>query len=190
MNHQSYRDRLRIIEAYDDMVRERLKTSKGYLINFMFNQLPGGREAKLQQMRRQLERFHGLLTRHIVRRPNSEDWRHLRPVLIVAPDLPVPKRQKISVRRIGANGGLHLNGILLVPPRRRCAKKVGDASRQKQSRLRTSVKKHLQEKEWLFVNESLARVHVTKIARGTMADYMFKTVKKGLADFDDVLILN
>lgn len=190
MNHQSYRDRLRIIEAYDEMVRERLKASKGYFVNFMFNQLPGGREARLQQMRRQIERFHGLLTRHIVRKPQSKNWQHLRPVLIVAPDLPVPKRQKISVRRLGANDGLHPNGILLVPRRRHRAKKVGDASKRKQSRLRVSVKKHLREKERFFVNESLARVHVTKIARETMADYMFKTVKKGLADWDDVLILN
>jgi hypothetical protein len=85
---------------------------------------------------------------------------------------------------------LHINGILLVPPRRRRAKTVGVVSKRKQSRLRTSVKKHLSEKERLFVNESLARVLVTKIARGTMADYMFKTVKNGLADWDDVLILN
>jgi hypothetical protein len=190
MYYQSYNHRLRIIQAYDEMVRKRLKASKGYFVNFMFNQLPGGREAKLQQMRRQVERFHGLLTRHIVRKPESKNWRRLRPVLIVAPDLPVPKREKMSLERLGANDGLHINGILLVPPRRRRAKRVGVVSKRKQSRLRVSVKKHLREKEQLFVNESLARVHVTKIARGTMADYMFKTVKNGLADWDDVLILN
>jgi len=173
------------------MVRMKLKTSKGYFVNFMFNQLPGGREAKLQQMRRQIERFHGLLTRHIVRKPESKNWRRLRPVLIVAPDLPVPKREKTSLKRLGgANDGLHINGILLVPQHRRRAKRVEVVSKRKQSRLRVSVKKHLRDKERLFVNESLARVHVTKIARGTMADYMFKTVKKGLADLDDVLILN
>ena len=190
MHHQSYRDRQRIIEAYDEMVRERLKTSKGYFVNFMFNQLSGGREAKLQQMRRQIERFHGLLTRHIVRKPDSEDWRHLRPVLIVAPDLPVPKREKTSLKRLGANDGLHINGILLVPPRRRRVKTAEAVSKRKQSRLRVSVGEHLREKEWLFVNESLARIHATRIKRGTMADYMFKTVKNGLANWDDVLILN
>jgi hypothetical protein len=190
MNRHSYSHRLRIIRAYDEMVQEKLKTSKGYFVNFMFNGLPGGREAKLQQMRRQVERFHGLLTRHIVRKPDSGNWRHLRPVLIVAPDLPVPKRVKAASKRIGANDGLHLNGILLVPLRRPRARKAQVSSKRKQSRLRVSVKKHLREKERLFVNESLARIHTTKIERGTMADYMFKTVKKGLADLDDVLILN
>jgi hypothetical protein len=190
MYHQSYNHRLRIIEAYDEMLRERLETSQGYFVNFMFNQLPGGREAILQQMRKQIERFHGLLTRHIVRKPESTNWRHLRPVLIVAPDLPVPKREKTSGKQLGANSGLHSNGILLVPPRRRSAKKVEVVSKRKQSRLRVSVKKHLREEERFFVNESLARIHVTKIASGTMADYMFKTIKKGLADWDDVLILN
>ena len=75
-----------MIDAYDEMLKTRLSTSKGYFVNFMFNQLPGGRDAKLQQMRRQIERFHGLLTRHIVRKPESKNWKHLRPVLIVAPD--------------------------------------------------------------------------------------------------------
>lgn len=189
MYYQSYRDRLRIIQAYDEMLEARLETSKGYFVNFMFNELPGGRAAKLQQMRKQIERFHGLLTRHIVRKPESDGWRHLRPVLIVAPDLPVPKRVKTSGSRIGANDGLHINGILLVPPRRRPAKTKKEVPR-KQSRLRISVRKHLQEKHRVFFNESLARAHVTRVQHGTMADYMFKTVKKGLADWDDVLILN
>jgi len=86
MYYHSYSHRLRIIQAYDEMMQEKLKTSEGYFVNFMFNQLPGGRDAKLQQMRRQIERFHGLLTRHIVRKPESKNWKHLRPVLIVAPD--------------------------------------------------------------------------------------------------------
>jgi hypothetical protein len=100
-------------------------------------------------------------------------------------------REKTSLKRLGANDGLHINGILLVPPRRRRAKRAKVVSKRKQSRLRVSVKRHLREKERLFVNESLARIDATKmIERGTMADYMFKTVKKGLADLDDVLILN
>jgi hypothetical protein len=189
MYYQSYRDRLRIIQAYDEMLKTRLDTSKGYFINFMFNELPGGRDAKLQQMRRQVERFHSLLTRHIVRKPESKVWRHLRPVLIVAPDLPVPKSVKTSGNKIGANDGLHFNGILLVPPRWRPAK-AKKAVRRRQSRLRTSVRKHLHQEERLFFNESLARAHVTRVQHGTMADYMFKTIKKGLADWDDMLILN
>jgi hypothetical protein len=190
MNHQPYKDRLRIIEGYDEMLKSRLATSKGYFVNFMFNQLPGNRKAKLQQMQREIEKFHGLLTRHIVRKPNSKGWRHLRPVLILAPDLPVPKRDKTSGKRTGANGGLHINGVLLVPPRRRQVKTPKAKAKRKQSRLRISVKKYLREREQIFVNRSLARIDTTRIEHGTMADYMFKTVKKGLATWDDVLILN
>ena len=69
-------------------------------------------------------------------------------------------------------------------------KSGGAVSPRKQSRLRTSVKEHLRENKRFFVNESLARIHATKIEHSTMADYMFKTVKKGLANWDDVLILN
>ncbi|OSI74979.1 hypothetical protein BSZ21_05330 [Bradyrhizobium canariense] len=190
MNHQSYKERLRIIEAYDEMLKSRLSTSKGYFVNFMFNRLPGNRKAKLQQMQREIERFHSLLTRHIVRKPNSKGWRHLRPVLVLAPDLPVPKREKTSGKRTGANGGLHINGALLVPPRRRQPKTPKAKAKRKQSRLRTSVKKHLRENEPIFVNQNLARIDLTRIEHGTMADYMFKTVKNGLAEWDDVMIFN
>ena len=156
------------------MIQTKLRGKRGFFVNFMFNALPGGQKARLQQMHKEIERFHGLLTRHIVRKPESAQWRRLRPILILAPDLPVPKRKKTSFKRTAPNDGLHVNGILLVPKRRR---DIADGStKRKQSRLGISMKKHLREKEHIFKSEHLDRVHLTRINRGTMADYMFKTI--------------
>jgi hypothetical protein len=49
--------------------------------------------------------------------------------------------------------------------------------------------KLVRQKEHIFLNTRLTNIHVTDIEKGTMADYMLKTVKRGLADFDDLLIL-
>jgi hypothetical protein len=54
-------------------------TAEPYYVNFMFNHLRGRQSAKLEQMRKKVIRFHGLLKRHVVRKPDAPRWKDLVP---------------------------------------------------------------------------------------------------------------
>jgi hypothetical protein len=58
-------------------------------------------------MKQEVTRFHCLLKRHVVRKPDAPGWPDLVPVLLGAPDYPVAKRQRVDVRLLQVNGGLH-----------------------------------------------------------------------------------
>jgi hypothetical protein len=62
-------------------------------------------------------RFHYLLKRHVVSKPDARRWKDLVPVLIGVPDLPVRKNKKVLVRDFQVNDGLHFNAVVLMPPR-------------------------------------------------------------------------
>jgi hypothetical protein len=143
-------------------------------VNFLFHDLPSG-EA------------HCLLKRHVVRKPDAPRWRDLVPVLIGALDYPVVKRQKVDVRLLQVNGGLHFNAVVLLPPRFRPPRIAGE----RQSRLENSLVVHVQEKSAEYLTNKLYRIHITPMVKGTtMADYTFKAFKNGRIGSDDVLILN
>lgn len=188
----TYHDRKKLIAGYDTLIREIIEneSAEAYFVNFMFNHLSGGRESKIEQMWTEVTRFHRLLTRHVVRKPESKNWSHLRPVLIGVPDMPVRKLQKTSIRNFQVNDGLHLNATVLLPPRCRFEGRSQHPWFPKQSRLSVSLRKLIIENQHQFLTENLDRIHVTTIKKGTMADYAFKTLKNGYADEDDILVLN
>ena len=82
-----------------------------YFINFMFNHIPGDRQAKMDVMIQEVTRVHHIFTRHIVRRPEATAWRHLRPMFMGCHDLPVWKHAKEIGRGSVVNDGLHYNAI-------------------------------------------------------------------------------
>jgi len=49
---------------------------------------------------------------------------------------------------------------------------------------------HFRERGTFYLNDRLARVHVTPVNNGTMADYTLKTFKHGRVDWDSILVLN
>jgi hypothetical protein len=59
-----------------------------------------------------------------------------------------------------------------------------------QSRLKVSLDQHFRERRRLYLTERLARIHVTAVEDGTMADYTLKAFKNGRIDADSILILN
>jgi hypothetical protein len=188
----AYNERKKLIAGYDTLIREIIEneTAEAYFVNFMFNHLPGGKESRKEQMWIEVTRFHRLLTRHVVRKPESKNWSHLRPVLIGVPDMPVRKLQKTSIRNFQVNDGLHFNATVLLPPRCRFEGRSQHPWFRKQSRLSVSLRKLVKENQRLFLTEKLDRIHITAIKEGTMADYAFKTLKSGYADEDDILVLN
>ena len=185
--------REQVVGGYSDMVRNYIDLGLDpYYLNFMFNHIPGSRAAKRDAMISEVTRVHHILTRHVVRRPNTEAWRHLRPIFIGCHDLPVWKHEKELLQNFVANDGLHFNAVALLP---RPALTVLDIKLQfriwgRQSRLKVPLHQHLWEKRQFYHNDALSRIHVTPITRGTMADYMLKTFKHGRVDADSIQIWN
>jgi hypothetical protein len=180
-----------LIAGYDQFLRENTHGRDTYFINFMFNPLPGRTQSKIEQMRQEVSRVHDILTRHIVRKPNSRIWAHLRPIFIGCPDLPVAKNHRTErLKDVKINDGLHFNVNALVPSYP-CVLHPGMNQHrlvQKQSRLRVPLDEHFAQNERLYLTDKLRTIHLTPITQGTMADYTLKNVKKGRVDPDDILI--
>jgi hypothetical protein len=114
----SYQDQFSptsLIEASVEWVQSYVAAGyKPYLLSFMFKPLPGTITIHLLQMSDEIERLYSIFTNHIVRNSSSPSQQLLRPVLIAAPDLLVPKHDKHSLQDATINHGLHYHAILLV----------------------------------------------------------------------------
>jgi hypothetical protein len=184
----TYASRKKIITGYETLIEEIIERedAERYYVNFLFNGLPGRESTKIDIMKQEVTRFHCLLKRHVVRKPDAPGWCELVPVIIGAPDYPVVKRTKVDARLHRVNGGLHFNAVVLLPPRFQPPRIPG----QRQSRLEESLVVHVHQKEVEYLSEKLYRIHVTPMKAGTtMADYMLKAFKSGRIGPDDILIL-
>jgi hypothetical protein len=143
-----------IIAGYDQLLRENIQGRDAYFVNFMFNPLPGGINARIEQMRQEVSRVHDILTRHIVRKPKSENWAHLRPIFIGCPDLPVAKNHQTErLKDVKINDGMHYNVDALVPfP---CVPNQ-DPLVKKQSRLRVPLDEHFAQNKHIYARTNCA----------------------------------
>ena len=108
-----------IANGYVELARDRQADGwRPYLVTLMFRQMPGNRERRLGQMRDEAYRVYRRFLTRLVRRPRSVINRNELPVLILMPDLPVGK-SGTPLKRVSINGGLHMGGVLLEPPRSR-----------------------------------------------------------------------
>jgi hypothetical protein len=187
-------EREKIVRAYSQLVREKMDEGRdAYFINFMFNELPGTGQQRMAIMIQQVERVHSILSNHMLHNPARQKSAHLRPIFIGSHDLPVLKWDCGKDHRLEvANDGLHFNLIALVPP----PKDVRQPSWFRywrwgpQPRLRVSLDQHFREKSRFYVNERLARIHVSPVQRGTMIDYTLKAYKHGRVEEDTLLVLS
>lgn len=115
------------------------------------------------------------LTR-IYRRPHAPENAGRLPVWIACPDYPVPKHAKLSLREVLRNGGRHWHAVVLVPPF---------------CRLRIPFDRLINENPALFTVGPLVRVHAKSIKNhlGYVTGYGLKSLLRGRASFDDLLIL-
>src|SRR5215204_1643374 len=105
-----------INSGYGYMVQQRINQGwEGYLMSFMFNGIRGSRQSVIQQMQREVQRVYATVLTRIIRPSRNRPIADY-PFWIVCPDYPVPKRAKIDIREVRINGGLHMQGIALVPP--------------------------------------------------------------------------
>jgi hypothetical protein len=189
-----FQHREQIVEAYSQLITEKMDEGRdGYFVNFMFNQLPGARQNQMGIMTQEVERVHSILTHHVVRRPTGDKWAHLRPIFVGIHDLPVFKWDRGEPHRLDlVNDGLHFNVVALLPPPRHPVLPSWFQYRMwgLQSRLTVPLDQHFQEERKFYLNDRLARIHVTRVNYGTMADYTLKAFKHGRLDADSILVLN
>ncbi len=186
-----YSRRISIAEAYWDLVEDQIGDGYvGYFANFMFNQLPGTRKTQIEIMKSEISRVVGILTQQVVRKPQSESWKLLKPRFVGCSDLPVPKSKKLDADVIRVNDGLHFNGFLLVPPRRRASggKSVRGA-RGRKSRLKVGLIRHFELERHRYLTPRLARVHLVRIRDEGISDYPFQIYLSGKISGDDFIVI-
>jgi hypothetical protein len=145
----------------------------------MFNSLRGDASGIVEQMHGAIHRdFYSRFMLRFVHDPHREKEQDRLPRLILFPDRPVWKSHGSgAVADIQINtGGLHFNGILLIPPKSRFQGCAMEQLKQHQSR---------------YLGKKIARIHVLKTDQNIryLMDYIAKSVKRGCADSEDILIL-
>ena len=166
-----------LIDAYSRWL-QRYVDEKGwnpFLMTFMYKPLRGQTEAIAHQMKDEVDRVYSTFVTRVVRNPNSEHQKHLRPILIAVPDRPVPKYDKQRIKDIMINNGRHMHGILVVPW---------------DCRLKRDVRAHFEKYNKLYVKNRLLRLDVRPIYShvGDVVDYAFKSVKSRRFNCDDIII--
>ena len=166
------------INAFKDMIEHKMERDgwNGYLVSFMFHPIPGATTTKLQIIGEALYRFYATFLTRVVRKPNSVFQLNQRPILIAAPDYPVPKHRKQKISDVTVNDGLHMHVLLVVPW---------------DCRLKEDVITHLQKHDVLYRKAPVRRINVQPIEEklGFVVDYVFKSVKKRRVAWDDVILL-
>jgi hypothetical protein len=172
--HYSSSNLSALIDGYSTWIKQYLDEGwRPFLLSFMFKPLCNG--GKMVQMNDEIERVYSTLITRVVRNPRSPFQSHLSPILIVVPDLPVRKRQKQPLNNLSINCGLHMHGILVMPP---------------SSRLKQDVVSHFKEHESLYVKNRLLRLDVKPIDSNLprVVDYVFKAARTYKVTLDDIFI--
>src|SRR4051794_22869085 len=106
-------------------------------------------------MRQDVTRVHDVLTRHIVRKPRSDNWAHLRPIFIGSPDYPVAKNHRTErLKDVTINDGLHYNMFASIP--HPCCLPPGMNQHplmDKQSRLRVTLDEHFAQNAQFYLTD-------------------------------------
>lgn len=171
-------DKKLIISGYGAMIQERVAAGwSPYLLTFMFNPLGGGAKQQMAQMKEEITAtYYKILTR--MHRHTRNMPMEFKPLWVASPDFPVHKRDKDSFQSIAVNDGLHFHALALISP---------------ENRLGQPFDQFLNEKPERFAgrNRYLRALHVVEIAEDAdyVAEYALKSVKNGVTDFDDVLVL-
>jgi hypothetical protein len=182
----------KLIQGYSEwIIKERWNGRLPYFINIMFHQLTGSSHNSLvPQMRDGIyNHFYPTLCKYFARHPRRKSQEYLLPRGALFFDLPVwkRKRERPIKRLINQNGGLHLNGFILIPVK---------------SRLTEDFIEHIEHKQYLYVDHivdgrslydrgGVERVHVKQMDFDyyRVSDYSLKTVRAGKVDYDTTIIL-
>jgi hypothetical protein len=170
-----------IVEAYGHRVREFLDIGwDGYLFQVMFHDLAGSREAKIIQMKQEVERVYKRLATRMVRKPNSPSWAGYLPIGLFVPELPVPKIRKSTkstIADVSINDGLHMSGTVLG---------------NRWGRVRRSLVDHFKKFKDHYVRGRIRHIDVSPITHHPeyVISYALKSLPRRDSSLDDVLLLN
>jgi tRNA(Leu) C34 or U34 (ribose-2'-O)-methylase TrmL len=165
-----------IVHAYGKWIQDHIDLGwDGYLITFMFRNISGSADAKVQQMHREIAKFYEKLATRVVRKPRSDKWVHLLPKGVFFPDVPAYKKSEYSVAEVSINDGIRFHGIMVVP---------------KDTRLKEPLHLHLLRKRKLYVKDKIYRIHAERITEKAafVTDYGGKAIKKRRFENDHVLL--
>ena len=124
-----------------------------------------------------------VFVRLVVHHPERQGSLSKCPIMVMAPDYPIRKRQpgglfSTMMMDVSINDGLHLHGVVRI---------------RTDTRLRQALSTHIKAsyKEYIRPGFALRRIDVRPISHSleNVADYCFKTLKRRDMDLDDVLIL-
>jgi hypothetical protein len=106
-----------LLQAYGKWVHDHMAYGwHGYLLSFMFSQIHEFNTPKMEEMKKHLGWFYGRLAKASGPKASHLKWSPFLPKIILAPDLPVPKRIKQRLREVTINNGLHWHGLVMVNP--------------------------------------------------------------------------
>lgn len=153
-----------------------------YLLVLKFHHLGGRRDAVLGQMHGAATRAHAQLCNWMWRNYRAPSRHALLPRWILVPDYPVVKATKLSARSAlredVPNGGLHLQGVAVLPPH---------------SRLKEPLDEHFAAAKARYCPRGgpLRSLTATLITSNVpyVNDYNFKALPRGRASLDEVLLL-
>jgi tRNA(Leu) C34 or U34 (ribose-2'-O)-methylase TrmL len=166
-----------IVQAYGGWIQEHLNLGwDGYLVTFMFPNISGSNEVKIQQMHKEITRFYEKLATRAVRKPRSEKWAHLLPKGIFFPDVPGYGSSVYSIPEVSINDGIHFHGIMVAT---------------KEARLKEPLHLHLGRKRKLYVTGKIFRIDAEPITSRAafVTDYGGKAIKRRRFSNDHVLLL-
>jgi hypothetical protein len=167
-----------VITGYSTLVSQRVADGwRPYLVTMMFAKVSGTKTTMLARMMDEAVRVYSTFLPRVVRRPLSSRSVGELPIMVVAPDYPVGKRGK-PLLDVVLNDGLHLHGILLLPPR---------------SRLPVSADEHFRTRQSLYVRDRslLDRIDVRPIVRDVerVVDYALKGLSRRRFSTDELFVL-
>jgi hypothetical protein len=174
-----YAYQLKLIPAFGYWVRQQWNDGWDVsLFTFVFQQLPGSRNAKVDQMFQEITRVYGRLATRTVRKPRSPRWASILPRGVFVVDRPILKKRdrKLPLRHVLPNDGLHVHGLV-------AAKRLG--------RIREPLDQHFRDHMDEYLIGKIDKIDVVPITNNPShtTRYGAKGLKRRTFSSDDVLIL-
>jgi hypothetical protein len=166
----------RLLQEYGNFFHDQIAYGKqGYLFSFMFRHIPGSDNSRLLEMKKHLGWFYGRLAKASVPRASHPKWSPFLPKAILAPDFPVFKHAKQSLRDVTVNNGLHWHGLILKHPFGPCLHEPLDV--------------HIQENLGKYLVGSIRQIDVKAITHDPeyVTGYGLKALKSKVST-DEILI--
>ena len=117
MNTFKHHNIQRLLHEYGDFVNTQISHGMhGYFLSFMFRHIPGSDNSRMLEMKKHLGWFYGRLAKASVPKASHPKWSPFLPKAILAPDFPVFKHSKQTLRDVTINNGLHWHGLILKHP--------------------------------------------------------------------------